>query len=323
MALVEARGQRGARRPRRRLPPGRLRRDGRRRTVDAVRPARRPLQQRRGADVGSPGRLHRGATGTSRSPPTSTPCSGRAAPPSRACSTAAAGSIINTASVLGLIGSEGYARVRRGQGRPRRAHAPDRDRVRAGGARQRDRARLDRHAPVPQGRRGDAHDPSGFLAGLHANIPLHRLGTADDVAGIALFLASDLSAYVTGRGDPGRRRTGGAAMTDPAATTGRASSPAARSGPRRGDRRTGSPTTAIDVVVADLDAGAAERVAGDVGGTRRRGRRAPRRRGRRAGRDGRSVGAARRARAQRRGRDPRRASSTAPTTTGSACSTST
>ncbi len=29
-------------------------------------------------------------------------------------------------------------------------------------------------------------------------IPLSRLGNADDVAGIYLFLASDLSAYVTG-----------------------------------------------------------------------------------------------------------------------------
>jgi NAD(P)-dependent dehydrogenase (short-subunit alcohol dehydrogenase family) len=29
-------------------------------------------------------------------------------------------------------------------------------------------------------------------------IPLNRLGTAEDVAGIYLFLASDLSAYVTG-----------------------------------------------------------------------------------------------------------------------------
>ena len=29
-------------------------------------------------------------------------------------------------------------------------------------------------------------------------IPLNRLGNADDVAGIYLFLASDLSAYVTG-----------------------------------------------------------------------------------------------------------------------------
>jgi NAD(P)-dependent dehydrogenase (short-subunit alcohol dehydrogenase family) len=29
-------------------------------------------------------------------------------------------------------------------------------------------------------------------------IPLARLGTADDIAGIYLFLASELSAYVTG-----------------------------------------------------------------------------------------------------------------------------
>jgi NAD(P)-dependent dehydrogenase (short-subunit alcohol dehydrogenase family) len=33
---------------------------------------------------------------------------------------------------------------------------------------------------------------------IRKNIPLDRLGSADDVAGIYLFLASDLSAYVTG-----------------------------------------------------------------------------------------------------------------------------
>jgi NAD(P)-dependent dehydrogenase (short-subunit alcohol dehydrogenase family) len=41
-------------------------------------------------------------------------------------------------------------------------------------------------------------DPEGFVAGLAKTIPLHRLGTAEDVASIALFLASDLSAYVSG-----------------------------------------------------------------------------------------------------------------------------
>jgi 2-deoxy-D-gluconate 3-dehydrogenase len=33
---------------------------------------------------------------------------------------------------------------------------------------------------------------------LTRNIPLRRLGLAEDVAGIALFLASDLSAYMSG-----------------------------------------------------------------------------------------------------------------------------
>ncbi|MEO9337402.1 SDR family NAD(P)-dependent oxidoreductase [Mesorhizobium sp. SB112] len=36
------------------------------------------------------------------------------------------------------------------------------------------------------------------LAEINAGIPMGRPGTADDVAGCALFLASDLSAYVTG-----------------------------------------------------------------------------------------------------------------------------
>lgn len=36
------------------------------------------------------------------------------------------------------------------------------------------------------------------LEGIIANVPLGRGGKAEDVAGVALFLASDLSAYVTG-----------------------------------------------------------------------------------------------------------------------------
>ena len=47
----------------------------------------------------------------------------------------------------------GLRRVRRRQGRARRAHPADRGRVRADGARQRDRARFDRHAALPQGDR--------------------------------------------------------------------------------------------------------------------------------------------------------------------------
>jgi 3-oxoacyl-[acyl-carrier protein] reductase len=41
-------------------------------------------------------------------------------------------------------------------------------------------------------------DGDTFVAGLEQTIPLHRLGLATDIAGAALFLASDLSAYISG-----------------------------------------------------------------------------------------------------------------------------
>ncbi len=107
------------------------------------------------------------------------------------------GSIINTASVLGLIGSEGYA---------------------AYGAAKAGLVALTRQIAVEYGPKVRANviapgsidtprfrkvaeampDPDGFLEGLHSTIPLHRLGTADDIARIALFLASDESAYTSG-----------------------------------------------------------------------------------------------------------------------------
>ena len=37
-----------------------------------------------------------------------------------------------------------------------------------------------------------------FVEGLKRNIPVRRLGLAEDVGAIALFLASDLSAYISG-----------------------------------------------------------------------------------------------------------------------------
>ena len=40
--------------------------------------------------------------------------------------------------------------------------------------------------------------PTDKVEGLKKTIPVRRLGTADDVARIALFLASDLSSYVSG-----------------------------------------------------------------------------------------------------------------------------
>jgi NAD(P)-dependent dehydrogenase (short-subunit alcohol dehydrogenase family) len=41
-------------------------------------------------------------------------------------------------------------------------------------------------------------DPEAFLVQLGKQVPMQRMGTPEDVAGVALFLASDLSAYVTG-----------------------------------------------------------------------------------------------------------------------------
>ena len=78
-------------------------------TVERFGAARRPLQQRRGADVGAARRLHRGRLGPHDRDEPRRRSSGRAAPRSRTSLDGDGGSIINTASVLGLIGSEGYA----------------------------------------------------------------------------------------------------------------------------------------------------------------------------------------------------------------------
>lgn len=107
------------------------------------------------------------------------------------------GSIISTASVLGLIGSEGYC---------------------AYGAAKAGVVALMRQVAVEWGPKIRANviapgsidtprfrkvlagiaDPDAFLDTVLAHVPLRRLGLAEDVAGIALFLASDLSAYVSG-----------------------------------------------------------------------------------------------------------------------------
>jgi len=107
------------------------------------------------------------------------------------------GSIINTASVLGLIGSEGYAAY--GAAKAGLVGLTRQIAVEYGPA-----VRANVIAPgsidTPRFRKVAAafDDPDGFVDGLARTIPLHRLGTADDVASIALFLASDDSAYVTG-----------------------------------------------------------------------------------------------------------------------------
>jgi len=107
------------------------------------------------------------------------------------------GSIINTASVLGLIGSEGYAAY--GAAKAGLVALTRQIATEHGPA-----VRANVIAPgsidTPRFRKVVAEMPDGddFLNGLLGNIPLHRLGTADDVSGIALFLASDLSAYTSG-----------------------------------------------------------------------------------------------------------------------------
>lgn len=107
------------------------------------------------------------------------------------------GSIINTASVLGLIGSEGY--VAYGAAKAGLVALTRQIAVEYGPL-----VRANVIAPgsidTPRFRKvaEEMDDTEGFLAGLARVIPLRRLGTADDVAGIALFLASDQSAYVSG-----------------------------------------------------------------------------------------------------------------------------
>lgn len=53
--------------------------------------------------------------------------------------------------------------------------------------------KLQAKMPVPQG-----IDMSKVLEGFLEKIPMHRLGDADDIGKAALFLASDLSSYMTG-----------------------------------------------------------------------------------------------------------------------------
>jgi NAD(P)-dependent dehydrogenase (short-subunit alcohol dehydrogenase family) len=107
------------------------------------------------------------------------------------------GSIINTASVLGLIGSEGY--VAYGAAKAGLVALTRQIAVEYG-----PKVRANVIAPgsidTPRFRKvaEEMDDTEGFLSGLARVIPLKRLGTADDVAGIALFLASDQSAYVSG-----------------------------------------------------------------------------------------------------------------------------
>jgi 3-oxoacyl-[acyl-carrier protein] reductase len=108
-----------------------------------------------------------------------------------------AGSIINTASVLGLIGSEGYAAYGAAKAG---LVALTRQIATEFGPKVRANVIAPGSIDTPRFRKvADAMpDPEGFLNGLYATVPLGRLGTADDIARIALFLASDESGYTSG-----------------------------------------------------------------------------------------------------------------------------
>jgi 3-oxoacyl-[acyl-carrier protein] reductase len=107
------------------------------------------------------------------------------------------GSIINTASTLGLIGSEGYAAY--GAAKAGLVLLTKQLAVEYGPA-----VRANVIAPgsidTPRFRKVLEKTPGAaqFVEGLERTIPVRRLGVAEDVAAIALFLASDQSAYISG-----------------------------------------------------------------------------------------------------------------------------
>jgi 3-oxoacyl-[acyl-carrier protein] reductase len=107
------------------------------------------------------------------------------------------GSITNTASVLGLIGSEGYAAYGAAKAglvalsRQLATELAPRIRVNVIAPGSIDTPRFRKVAEAMP-------DAEGFLSGLLSNVPLHRLGTPGDIADVALFLASDASAYTSG-----------------------------------------------------------------------------------------------------------------------------
>lgn len=107
------------------------------------------------------------------------------------------GSIINTASTLGLIGSEGFAAY--GAAKAGLVKLTQQIAVEYGPA-----IRANVIAPgsidTPRFRKVLAKTPNAdaWVERLKRNVPLKRLGVAEDVAAIALFLASDLSSYLSG-----------------------------------------------------------------------------------------------------------------------------
>ncbi len=107
------------------------------------------------------------------------------------------GSIINTASTLGLIGSEGYAAY--GAAKAGLVMLSKQIAVECGPV-----VRSNVIAPgsidTPRFRKVLDATPNRdeFMKMLLGNMPLKRLGTADDISRAALFLASEESSYTSG-----------------------------------------------------------------------------------------------------------------------------
>ncbi|MBV8950393.1 MAG: SDR family oxidoreductase, partial [Actinobacteria bacterium] len=112
------------------------------------------------------------------------------------------GSIINTASTLGVIGSEGY--VAYGAAKAGLIALTKQLAAEYGPT-----VRANVIAPgsidTPRFRKVLDATPGSerFVEMLTKNMPLRRLGLAEDIAGIALFLASGLSGYTSGAVVPG------------------------------------------------------------------------------------------------------------------------
>jgi NAD(P)-dependent dehydrogenase (short-subunit alcohol dehydrogenase family) len=108
------------------------------------------------------------------------------------------GSVVLLGSVLGAIGSPGYAAYCASKGalvnlakQAASEHAADGVRVNVVSPSATDTGLFARVAAA-------TGDGEALMARVAAGTPMRRLGTAEDIAGTALYLASDLSDYVSG-----------------------------------------------------------------------------------------------------------------------------
>jgi NAD(P)-dependent dehydrogenase (short-subunit alcohol dehydrogenase family) len=107
------------------------------------------------------------------------------------------GSIINTSSSLGLMGSEGYAAYGAAKAG---LIALTKQIASEYGSTIRANVIAPGSIDTPRFRKVAERmpDTEGYLSRLRETNPLKRLGIAEDIAAVALFLASDASAYVSG-----------------------------------------------------------------------------------------------------------------------------